>query len=316
MRIADQILEGLVELAPGGTRVVPGLATSWKVSPDGRVWTFVLRRGVRFQDGTRLDAAAVCFNFERWYGFTGSLQRAAYLLGVVFGGFRNPEADDPRPRQSLYRGCQRVSTDPRFASVLRAPPRRSWPHWRIRASASRARRRSGGTTPTEARSTPTARSSPTGTYGTAHPAGTGPFRFGSWRRGRELVLVRNPTYWGKKGEADRLVFRPITDRTARLRALQRGAIHGYDEEAVGAVDTAQARSKIEDPRPPSAMTGYVGINQAIPPMDKLLVRQAVAYGLDRARSCGRSTTGRAEVADQFLPPAFAGYAKKVKRYRY
>src|SRR5206468_5872337 len=72
---------------------------------------------------------------------------------------------------------------------------------------------------------------PTGTYGTEHPSGTGPFMFESWRPGRELVLVRNPSYWGKKAKLRRLVFRPITDHAARLHALERGAIDGYDDQA-------------------------------------------------------------------------------------
>src|SRR6266545_5509841 len=88
-RVVNQMLEALVELAPGSTRVVPKLATSWKTSSDGRTWTFFLRRGVKFYDGTPFNAAAVCFNFERWYGFKGSkrseehtseLQSLAYLV--------------------------------------------------------------------------------------------------------------------------------------------------------------------------------------------------------------------------------------------
>src|SRR4029453_9608106 len=67
---------------------------------------------------------------------------------------------------------------------------------------------------------------PAGTYGTAHPTGTGPFVFKSWRRGKEVVLVRNPHYWGRKAKLDRLVFRTIPDRQRRLRALERGTIDG------------------------------------------------------------------------------------------
>ena len=292
VRIADQILEGLVELAPGGIRVVPALATSWRVSPDGRVWTFVLRRGVTFHDGTRFDAAAVCFNFERWYGFSGSLQRATYYWELVFGGFRKPEADHPGPKQSLYRGCQRV--DDRTVRLRLARPTASflaalaYPSFGI-ASPSALTRYDADRGDVDANGT----FQPAGTYGTEHPAGTGPFRFESWRRGRELVLVRNPAYWGKKAKLSRLVFRPITDRAARLSALQRGAIHGYDEEAVGAVDAVRRDSRLKILDRPSAMTGYVGINQAIPPMDKLLVRQAVAYGLDRASVVRSFYDGRA-----------------------
>ena len=58
------VADPLVVLAPDGT-YKPALATSWTSSPDGREWTFKLRSGVKFQDGTPFDAAAVKYNFER-----------------------------------------------------------------------------------------------------------------------------------------------------------------------------------------------------------------------------------------------------------
>src|SRR5206468_1866203 len=63
--VTRQIFETLVDYEPGGFKIVPKLAESWSVSPDGRSWTFALRRGVKFHDGTDLDAAAVVLNFDR-----------------------------------------------------------------------------------------------------------------------------------------------------------------------------------------------------------------------------------------------------------
>src|SRR5262245_13481456 len=65
LRVTHQIFETLVTTPDDSTDVVPGLAESWQVSPDGLTWTFKLRRGVRFHDGTPLDAAAVKFTFDR-----------------------------------------------------------------------------------------------------------------------------------------------------------------------------------------------------------------------------------------------------------
>jgi peptide/nickel transport system substrate-binding protein len=67
---------------------------------------------------------------------------------------------------------------------------------------------------------------------------------------------------------------------------------------------------------PSSNVGYVGINQGIAPMNKLLVRQAIAYGLDRAAVARSFYEGRGRLANQFLPPAFVGHAKHVKQYPY
>jgi peptide/nickel transport system substrate-binding protein len=317
-RVANQIFEGLVDLVPGRTRVVPGLATHWLPSKDGRTWTFFLRRGVRFQDGTPLDAAAVCFNFERWYGFTGSLQRAGFFWAKVFGGFRLP-APPPAPLQStgFYRGCQ---SGGRFTVRLRlARPTTSflaalaYPNFGI-ASPKALRKYDADAGEVDANDL----FHPTGTYGTAHPTGTGPFMFRSWRQGREVVLVRNPHYWGRKAKLDRLVFRVIPDPARRLHALQRGTIDGLDPLLVAAVGTLRRDPRLKVLNRPSGNVGYVGINQAIPPMNKLLVRQAVAYGLDRARVVHSSALyeDRGQLADQFLPPVFVGHAKHVKQYRY
>jgi peptide/nickel transport system substrate-binding protein len=314
-RVTNQMFESLVDLAPGGTHVVPKLATSWRTSEDRRTWTFFLRRGVKFHDGTPLNAAAVCFNFERWYGFTGSLQRAAYLWQYVFGGFRKPEPGSPGPGKSLYRGCERADSltirlhlahpTTSFLAALAYPP--------FGIASPTALRKYGAD---EGEADANGIFHPAGTYGTAHPTGTGPFMFKSWRPGKDLVLVRNPRYWGKQARLDRLVFRPIVDRLARLRALEKGTIHGLDQVFVGDAQTIEHNRSLKLLSRPSSNVGYVAINQGFPPMDKLLVRQAVAYGLDRATVVRSFYGGRGQLADQFLPPIFVGHAKRVKHYSY
>src|SRR5690349_2798044 len=94
LRVVDQIFQGLVGLKPGSTTIVPLLATSWTASKNGLTWTFNLRQGVKFQDNTPFNAAAVCFNFNRWYNFPGPLQNSSvtYYWNTVFGGFHHPAA--------------------------------------------------------------------------------------------------------------------------------------------------------------------------------------------------------------------------------
>src|SRR4051812_1393581 len=65
LEVAEQVFGRLVRFAPGRLEPEPDLATSWSVSADGTVWTFELRPGVRFHDGTAFDAGAVVFSFER-----------------------------------------------------------------------------------------------------------------------------------------------------------------------------------------------------------------------------------------------------------
>src|SRR5882724_13525556 len=66
-RITRQVYDPLVKYKGATTEVEPALAQSWEVSPDARVWTFTLRRNVKFHDGTPFDAKAVVWNFERWW---------------------------------------------------------------------------------------------------------------------------------------------------------------------------------------------------------------------------------------------------------
>ena len=122
LRPIDQIFEGLVGLKPGTTQVVPALATSWKASKNGLNWTFTLRQGVKFQDGTNFNAAAVCFSFSRWYNFPGPLQSDA----VSTTGTRSSAASRIR----------RDESGPDRACIRPARPRAARPRRSVKASSS------------------------------------------------------------------------------------------------------------------------------------------------------------------------------------
>ncbi|HEY8322746.1 MAG TPA: ABC transporter substrate-binding protein, partial [Candidatus Baltobacteraceae bacterium] len=89
LNISQEILKGLVDFKLGTFDVQPAIAQSWSVSPDGRVWTFALKHGLKFSDGTPVDAAAVKFNFDRWRlvsdPYHGNLPFGYYAS--MFGGF-------------------------------------------------------------------------------------------------------------------------------------------------------------------------------------------------------------------------------------
>jgi peptide/nickel transport system substrate-binding protein len=318
LRAIDQIFEGLVGLRPGSTQVVPKLALSWKASPNGLAWTFLLRRNVKFSDGTPFNAAAVCANFTRWYNFPGPLQSDAvtYYWNTVFGGFAHPAAGSPGPDKSLYKGC-RASGQNRVTIFLN---RRS-----SSFIGALALTNFGMASPTALKKykadAGTVDSNgvfhPTGTFGTQHPIGTGPWMLGSWRVGQALTLVRNPNYWGPKARLDRVIIRPIADNAARLQALQSGGVQGYDLVDPADMNTIRSNKNLKLLDRPAFNVAYVGINQKFDIMKNPLVRQAVAYGLDRASVARSFYAGRAVVADQFLPDQVVGFAKKgVPQYPY
>jgi peptide/nickel transport system substrate-binding protein len=311
LRALDQMFEGLVTLKEGSTEVVPGLAESWESNADGTSWTFKLRDGVKFHDGTDFNADAVCFNFDRWYNFKGpfQLESATYYWQTVFGGF----SDKKKP--SLYKSCEAV--DDTTVTLNLTKPSASFlgalALTNFTFASPKALKEFGADKGSVDEETGF---KPTGTYGTEHPTGTGPYKFESWTRGDRLVMVRNDDYWGDKAKIEKLIFRPISDNAARLQALQNGEIQGYDLVEPQDIQTIEGDDNLQILDRPAFNVGYVTINQKVKPFDQLPVRQAVAAGLDRKAVVDNFYAGRGEVANEFMPPSLFGYADDVMKYTY
>src|SRR5690349_8012367 len=88
-RVTRQAFEALLEHESGGTKLVGGLAETWSSNDQGTVWTFNLRKNVKFHDGEAFNAAAVCANYDHWFNWKGTYQSSAvsYYWQTVMGGF-------------------------------------------------------------------------------------------------------------------------------------------------------------------------------------------------------------------------------------
>jgi peptide/nickel transport system substrate-binding protein len=317
LRVITQIFETLVALKPGTTEPEPGLAESWEPNEDGTVWTFKIREDVEFHDGEPLNAEAVCFNFDRWYNFTGALANpaASYYWQVVFGGFAEFDPDSGAPEESLYESCE--ATDETTAVITLTKPSATFIPALSQQSFSIASPKAlqdgnadAGSIDAEGVFTST------GTFGTENPIGTGPFKFESWVRNDRLTLVKNEDYWGEQAKLDELIFRPIADNAARLQALQSGEIQGYDLVEPQDIATIEGDSNLQIIDRPAFNVAYVGFNIAKKPTDDIEVRKAIAYGLDRQAVVDNFYSGRGVVATQFMPPEVVGYADDVTTYEY
>jgi peptide/nickel transport system substrate-binding protein len=316
IRVARQIFEGLVGAQLGGTKIVPRLATGWSVSKNRKVWTFTLRRNVKFSDGTPFNAAAVCFNFTRWYNFPGPLQNPSlsYYWNTVFLGFAKPAAGNPGPDKALYRGCK--ARGQYRVSLILSRPSSSFvaaigtPMFGM-ASPTALKKYQADAGTVDA----TGVFHPTGSFATRNPVGTGPYKVQSWTVGNKLTLVRNPTYWGPKAKLARLIFVPIANASARLQAMQSGEVQAFDD--VDPTQFGQITGKFRLYKRPPFTVGYIGINQSIPPMNNPLVRQALAYGINKGQVVKAFYGGSGAAATQFIPPSLFGNAKKgVPQYPY
>jgi peptide/nickel transport system substrate-binding protein len=313
-RVTKQIFEGLVDLKPGTTTVIPKLATSWGVNGSHTVWTFALRKGVKFHDGTPFNAAAVCYNFDRWYNFSGPFQDpgATFYYQSIFTGFKHNESSTLGP--PLFKGCR--TKGPYKAVITLTKP--NGPFLPSLALQSFAMQSPTALKQYDADSGTITNGSfrPTGTYAFSHPTGTGPFKFGSWTVKQKVVLVRNDQYWGKKAKLAQVVVEPIADNSARVQALQTGEINAMDLLQPQDVPTVNNNGSLKVVNRPSFNVAYVTINQAKPPTNNLLVRKAIAYGLDRQSVVNAFYAGRAQVATQFQPPQLFGWSPHVVKYEY
>jgi peptide/nickel transport system substrate-binding protein len=313
-RVTEQMFEGLVKLKPGTTKIVPSLATSWNLK-GGKVWTFNLRKGVKFHDGTPWNAAAACANFNRWYNWTGPFQdpSATFYYQATYGGFKKNEvANLSAP---LFKSCRTVGKY-KIIVTLSRPSGVFFPSLVIQSFAMQsptAMKKYGADQATLSGGAFRA----TGTYAFQHPTGTGPFKFSSWTIGQKVELVRNGSYWGKKAKLDKIIIRPISDNEARFNALKTGEINAFDLAPPQDIGGLAGDSRLKVIKRPAFNVAYVTMHQGPgSPMNELKVRQAVAYGLNRAAVVKNFYYGTGQVANEFQPPSLFGYSKSVQKYPY
>ncbi len=305
-RVARQIFEGLVGTKPGTADPAPLLAKSWEVSEDGLTYTFDLRDDVTFQDSTKFNADAVCWNFDRWYNMPESAQTddLTYYYGALFRGF----ATGTRAKEAIYDSCS-ASDDTTATIKLKSPfagfvSAMSLPAFSMQSPTAQEKYQDDG-----------ADQPRTSDYSQGHPVGTGPFEFSSWEHGKQITLVPYDGYWGEKPHISKAVVVAIDDPKARADALTNGEIDGFD--LVGPADLKplqEAGMQIENREPFNVL--YLGMNQAQKPLDDIRVRQAIAYALNKDEIASASMPEGTQTAIEFVPPSVNGHTEDVKQYDY
>jgi peptide/nickel transport system substrate-binding protein len=312
-RPARQMYDTLVTYELGSAELAPGLATEWEPNEDGTEWTFTLREGVTFHDGTEFDAEAVCFNFDRWYNLpSAAAQSQAIYYADTFEGFANPQGEDAG--DPVYQSC--AAPEPNTAVITLNRPKGAFPAAFGLTSLSI----SSPTALQEYNADEIEQSGEAFTYSeyaTEHPTGTGPFRFESYDRTQNTItLVRNEDYWGEPATIDRLIFRVIPDENARKQELQAGTIDGYDLPSPADWENLRNEGFEVLVRPPFNIL-YLGINGANnPALQDVRVRRAIAHALDRESLVRNQLPDGAVVATQFMPDTVDGYADDIEPIPY
>jgi peptide/nickel transport system substrate-binding protein len=285
--VCEQIYDSLLRYRPGSSRVEPGLAERWEMSPDGRQWTFHLRSGVRFHDGTPLDAHAVVFSLERQRDEAHPFHRPdrtglEFSYAEMLKNIRRVEATGPLTvRITVDRNYAPFEATMAMVSVAVISPR-ALAAWREEYY--------------------------------RHPVGTGPFRFAEWQDGR-IVLERNPDYWGTPPAIDRLVFRAIPDGRQRLIELESGAIDVAYSILPEELQFVDLHPDLQLYRAAASNVAYLAMNATHPPFDDARVRRAVNYAVNKDPIVKLAYQGMATPATGPLPPTQWGY-HPVDTYRY
>ena len=150
----------------------------------------------------------------------------------------------------------------------------------------------------------------------ASPIGTGPYAFERWEPGKEIVLRRFDDYWGPLAFEPNLVIRWNEAVDARYDALKTGAVDGIDNPGREEFEMIRRDPNLVLYPRPSTTIFYLGINNRFPPFDNLLVRQALAYAIDKERIVEQFYPEGSTVADQFMPPTIFGYTSEVRTRSY
>lgn len=297
-RVTQQVLEGLLTFEKDSFELKPALAHDWEVSEDGLKYTFYLEEGVTFHDGTPFNAEAVKVNFERWadpeheYAFAD--EGYVYsMYGTMFGGYKGEEGHVIEEIN--------VVNDYEIEFVLNQPlgfflQNLGMSYFAITSPAALEE------------------------YGpeiNENPVGTGPFKFVSWTKDDSIILDKFEDYRVEGlPKLDRVIFEVIPDNAARLIALRSGEIDIMDglnpDDAAGveAEDGLELLTRSEN------NFGYVGFNTQKEPLDKVEVRQAINYAIDKQAIADALYAGYATTAKNPLPPGYLGYNDDVEAYGY
>ena len=303
--VEAQVIQNLVQLQPGTiSTVIPVLAAALPtVSPDGLTYTFKLRTGVKFHDGTDFNADAVVFNYNRWQAYpTGDLQTNAYYYQQVFGGFG-----------AASNVASVTATDASTVVITLKTPQSNF----LLASTLAV---FGIQSPTalkaaNADSTPLASNKyaqgllPQG----QDMVGTGPFMFKEWVVGDHITVVKNPTYWDTANAAhlDQITFKGIGDSTAKLQALQSGGVDLAFSISPLDVKTAQGAGLTIIDRGASCNQLNLDMNQSVGGKATIYanknVRLAIAEAVNKQSYVDALYSGLGKVPTGFMPPATTGF---------
>jgi peptide/nickel transport system substrate-binding protein len=277
-RVVMQIHETLVKYDLD-MNIVPCLAESWTTSADRLTWTFKLRKGIKFHDGTPFNAEAVKYNFDRIVDPAIASPRKSTVVMV-----QNVKIVDEYTVS--------ITTKQPFAPLLA-----QLTSYNISIMS------------------PTAAKKWEKKYG-QNASGTGPFKLESWTPGEKIVLARNENYWGSKTYLDKVVIRVVPEDSTRVMLLLSGEADVISSVPPVLTEKLKQSKDVKILRKLGFRTIYIGLNNKMKPFTDVRVRKAVAHAINPEAIVDGILNGMATIGGSFESPVIPGAIQGLKPYPY
>lgn len=264
--------------------ICPGLAESWEQSSeDLNLWTFNLRKGVKFHDGSEFNADDVIFAYDRLMNKDSKYYSSALTARVS---------------QYVSKLASVEKIDDYTVKVTTTEPESALPYnlsWVCIPNDKTVEQYSEDYQ--------------------YNPCGTGPFKLESYQDGQELVLAANKDYWDGAPKLNKLVLKPMPEASTRLTALQSGEINWAEAVPPESIETLKAQNYQVELNSYPHIWAYI-LNLDDPIWSNKLVRQAVNYAVDRKSLCDSLIYGCGTPATQFYTAESKWYSKDATDYTY
>jgi peptide/nickel transport system substrate-binding protein/oligopeptide transport system substrate-binding protein len=291
--IIQQLFDGLVQFDKS-LNVIPAIAKSWKISPDGLTYTFFLREGVKFHNGREIVAEDFIYSFNRIVDLKNK-SPAAHLMEKVLGvkEFQDGETNYVKGFKSLGKYSMEIKLSEPFYPFISAL---GTYHFKVLPKEE-----------VERAGSPFARS----------PIGSGPFKFISMKEGEEIVLETNSDYFEGRAYLDKIIFK-IFHGALREKILKEFKEGGLEESFIPPEeieDIAKDKNFLFMKKPMLSLR-YYGFNSLSKPLNNKELRKAMNFAVDKKSIVSEIHKNQFNLAKGILPPGMPGYDPQKNPYSF
>jgi peptide/nickel transport system substrate-binding protein/oligopeptide transport system substrate-binding protein len=295
IQVIRQVWDGLIKWDPKTLEVVPAIAEKWEISADGLVYTFHLRKGVKYHSGDPVTAGDFVYAWSRAANKATASYLAYHLLPIVgYDECQAGTADTLSGMKAIDDNTLQVTLKEPYADFLTTLGhvvfypllKKDIDQW--------------------------------GDKYTEHINGTGPFKFVSWTHDQSIELVRNDDYYGTKAKLDGAKYVIMADENTAFLEFKAGNLE-YTQIPIGKVTATKEDPKYKDSViiKPFFSLYYYGFNlNAEPFKGNKALREAISYAIDQQNICNVINEGVSTPATGFVPPGIPGFQENASIYKF